>query len=97
VVVGQIGDPVLVRDLLGDPLVPLIGMCEEAFGVASTLVSAIIVAVISSSLVRADRYSFLAGARHGWPDAGEFAPRQERVPVDPLEGELAEVVEARLA
>jgi hypothetical protein len=39
----------------------------------------------------------LASGRHRRADAGDLAPGQERVPVDPLEGQLPEVVEARLA
>ena len=41
--------------------------------------------------------ALLAGGRHRRPDAGDVAAGQERVPVDPLERELAEVVEPRLA
>src|SRR6266545_5306341 len=63
----------------------------------STLVSAIIVAVISSSLARVGRDMFLAGGWHRGSEAGDFPPRQQCVPVDPLEQQLAEVVEPRLA
>src|SRR6266487_5287934 len=41
--------------------------------------------------------ALLAGRRHRGPDAGNLAAGQERVPVDPLEHQLTEVVEARFA
>jgi hypothetical protein len=43
------------------------------------------------------RNTFLAGGRHRRAYAGDLATGQERVPVDPLEHELAEVVESGLA
>ena len=39
----------------------------------------------------------LAARRHGRADAGDVAPGEKHVPVDPLEGELAQVVDPRLA
>src|SRR6266508_1529509 len=63
----------------------------------STLVLAIIVAVISSSLARVNWNVFLAEGWHRGADAGDLPPWQERVPVEPLEQQLAEVVEPRLA
>src|SRR6266571_3915409 len=63
----------------------------------STLVSAIRVAVISSSLARVRVNVLLAGAWHCRPQAGDLASREQCVPVDPLEHQLAEVVEPRLA
>src|SRR6266568_4607178 len=59
----------------------------------STLVSAIIVAVISSSLARVGWDALLAEGRHRRAEAGDLAPRQQRVPVDPLEHQFAEMVE----
>src|SRR5512134_713065 len=63
----------------------------------STLVSAIIVAVITSSSRRRRRHVLLATERHRRPEARDLPPREQRVPVDPLEHELPEVVQARLA
>src|SRR6266487_5108703 len=73
------------------------GSVRKPSASTSTLVSAIIVAVISSSLARVGRDRLLAGGGHRRADAGQLAPGQERVPVDPLERELAQVVEPRLA
>src|SRR6266566_8760148 len=63
----------------------------------STGASAIRVVVISSSLLGVNGEVFLAGGRHCRPDAWDLAAGQERVPVNPLERELAEVVEPRFA
>src|SRR6266487_1572180 len=73
------------------------GSVRKPSASTSTLVSAIIVAVISSSLARVGWDVFLAGRWHRRAEAGDLPPRQQRVPVDPLEQQLAEVVEARLA
>src|SRR6266699_215023 len=70
------------------------GSVRKPSGSTSTLRSAIIVMVISSSFLDRDRM-LLAGHGHGRPDAGDLSPRQEPVPVEPLEHELPEVVEAR--
>src|SRR5205823_3906777 len=39
---------------------------------------------------------FLPGRGHGRPDTWQLAPGQEPVPVEPLEHQLSEVVQARL-
>src|SRR3990172_10076108 len=51
---------------------------------------------MSSSSSRVRRDVPLARRRHGRADPGDLAPGEERVPVEPLEHELPEVVEARL-
>src|SRR6266540_5518363 len=64
----------------------------------STGASAIRVMVISFLLdLGVDRRALLAGGRHRRADARDLAAGQQRVPVDPLEHQLAEVVEPRLA
>ena len=94
--VSQLGDAVLGGDRLGDLLVPLLGVGEEALGVDVdrglgdqghghlVLLSGV------------NRGSLLAGGRHRRPDAGNLAAGQQGMPVDPLERELAQVVEPRL-
>src|SRR6266542_3018922 len=72
------------------------GLVRKPSASTSTLVSVIIVAVMSSSLARVGWDVFLAGGRHRRAEAGDLPPGQERVPVDPLEHQLAEVVKARL-
>src|SRR5689334_22041759 len=62
----------------------------------STGASAIRVVVMSSSFSGGNRGALLACRRHRGADPGDLAAGQEGVPVDPLEGELAEVVEPRL-
>ena len=91
------GMPFSRGDRLGDLLVPLLGVGEEALGVDVdrgvgdqghghlVLLSGV------------DGCVLLAGGRHRRADAGDLASGQQRVPVDPLERELAEVVEPRLA
>src|SRR5215510_3862938 len=59
----------------------------------STGASAIRVMVISLLLSRGDRRLLLAALRHRWPDAGDVASGQQGVPVDPLEQQLAQVVQ----
>src|SRR6266498_3555180 len=71
------------------------GSVRKPSGSASTLVLAIIVAVISSSLARVGWDLLLAGCRHRLPEARDLPPWQQRVPVDPLEHQFAEVVEPR--
>src|SRR6187549_1079825 len=62
----------------------------------STGLSAISAVVISSSC--SGRVAEpLPGARHRRPEAGNLAAGEQRVPVDRLEEQLAEVVEVRLA
>src|SRR6266516_4689654 len=73
------------------------GSVRKPSASTSTLVSAIIVVVISSSLARVGRGVFYAGGRHRRAEAGDRAPRQQCVPVDPLEHQLAEAVEPGLA
>src|SRR6266516_3310112 len=69
------------------------GSVRKPSASTSTLVSAIIVAVISSSLARVGRGALLAEGRHRRAEARDLPPRQQRVPVDPLEHQFAEVVE----
>src|SRR4029453_10603580 len=59
----------------------------------STLGSAVIVAVILSSLARVGGGALLAGGWHRRAEAGNLPSRQQRVPVDPLEHQFAEMVE----
>src|SRR4249920_1819182 len=64
---------------------------------SSTLVSAITAVVISSSSWRRHGSVLLARGRHLRPEPGNLPPLQEDMPVDPLEHQLAQVVESRLA
>ena len=96
--VGELGDPVLQGDRARDRLVPLARVGQEALGIDVDR------GIGDQGHGHLDLLSqagtggvLLAGARHGRADAGDLASRQERVPVDPLERELAEVVEPRLA
>src|SRR6266496_2220550 len=74
------------------------GLVRKPSGSTSTGASAIRVMVIVGLLCSGvDGGLLLAGGRHRRSDAGDLAAGQERVPVDPLEGELAEVVEPGLA
>src|SRR5438876_12069976 len=73
------------------------GSVRKPSASTSTLVSAIIVAVISFSLARVDWNLFLAEGWHRRAEAGDLPPGQQRVPVDPLEHQLAQVVEPGLA
>src|SRR6266508_5493004 len=73
------------------------GSVRKPSASTSMLVSAIIVAVMSSSLARVDWNVLLAEGRQRRAEAGDLPPRQQRVPVDPLEHQFAEVVEPRLA
>src|SRR6266566_6265502 len=61
---------------------------------ASPIRVMVIVGLLCSGV---DGGALLAGGRHLGADARDLAAGQERVPVDPLEGELAEMVEPRLA
>src|SRR5918995_3767822 len=64
----------------------------------STGASAIrVMVIVGPPCSGVDGFALLAGCGHGRPDARDLAARQECMPVDPLEGELAEVVEPRLA
>src|SRR5437667_3129910 len=74
------------------------GLVRKPSGSTSTGASAIRVMVIVGLLCSGvDGGLLLAGGRHLGADARNLAAGQERVPVDPLEGELAEMVEPRLA
>src|SRR3989442_13247184 len=61
------------------------GSVRKPSASTSTLVSAIIVAVISSSLARVDRDAFLAGGGDGGDDGGDLAAGTQCVAVKPLE------------
>src|SRR5512132_2483475 len=63
----------------------------------STGASAISVMAIVCLLSGCGGGDAFAGCRHFRADAGDLAAGQERVPVEPLEHELAEVVEPGLA
>src|SRR5581483_512495 len=63
----------------------------------STGASAIRGVVMSCLLSAVNGDPLLAGRGHRRSDAGDVAAAEEGVPVDPLEGELAEVIQARLA
>src|SRR6266498_5021785 len=72
------------------------GLVRKPSGSTSTGASAIRVMVIVGLLCSGvDGGLLLAGGRHLGADAGDLAAGQECVPVDPLECELAEVVEPR--
>src|SRR6266496_5659344 len=73
------------------------GSVRKPSASTSTLVSAIMVAVILSSLACVGGDALLAGGWHRRAEAGDLPPRQQRVPVDPLEHQFAEVVEPGLA
>src|SRR5437868_479245 len=70
------------------------GVVRKPSASTSTGASAIRVVVIVGLLCSGVNWGLLlSGGRHLGADAGDLAAGQERVPVDPLEGELAEVVE----
>src|SRR5437667_9900521 len=73
------------------------GSVRKPSASTSTLVSAIMVAVISFSLAHGDLKTLLAGGRHCRSNERDVTPGQERVPVNGLEEQLREVVEPRLA
>src|SRR5215218_3083460 len=73
------------------------GLVRKPSASTSTGASAIRVIVISSSLLRVNKGVFLAGGRHPGTDPGQVAAGKQGVPVDPLEHELPEVIETRLA
>src|SRR5512132_4305190 len=74
------------------------GLVMKPSASTSTGASAIsVMAIVCLLSGCGDGNAFLAGGRHFRADAGDLAAGQERVPVDPLEHELAEVVEPGLA
>src|SRR5262245_39900942 len=73
------------------------GSVRKPSASTSTGASAMSVMVIFFLLSGRDGDVLLAPHWHGWPDSGDLPAGEQRMPVGPLEGELPEVVEPRLA
>src|SRR5262245_53420779 len=73
------------------------GSVRKPSASTSTGESAISVAVILSPFSGVSRCASLSAGRHLAPDARDLPAGEQGVPVDPLEGELAEVVQPGLA
>ena len=95
VAIGQLLDAVRARDLLGDLLVPLLSVGEEALGVdLDGRAGERHGAHREAPRVRPGARGL--GGMELRADAGDVVPRQQHVPVERLERELGEVVEPRL-
>src|SRR5512134_2031698 len=63
--------------------------------IGASAISVVVIAVPPSSGI--DGFALLARGRHRRSDSRDLAAREQRVPVGPLEHELPEVVQPRLA